>query len=176
MEAHRPKKRNRQIIERKRDPAVLERNNFNRIKTTGRFKISPNSGLRDAASEDRYDHHQQRQNRSGGINYFLIMMTPGFLAGAGTVNAENALQSLIPSGSTVSQTLIYFGALFLVGLGFFAWAIIFRRQRLRGRSHHSSKPRSRHHRQSGDRPRHRTLADAGGLPPVRTEKQPPSPA
>jgi hypothetical protein len=104
------------------------------------------------------------------------MMTPGFLAGAFRVNEENSLRALIPSGSGVAQALIYFGALFLVGLGFFVWAIIFRRQRHRGHLHHSSKPGSRHHRQSGDRPRHRTLADAGGLPPVRTEKQPPSPA
>jgi hypothetical protein len=30
---------------------MLERNNFNRIKITGRLKMTPNSGLRDAASE-----------------------------------------------------------------------------------------------------------------------------
>jgi hypothetical protein len=138
--------------------------------------LAPNSGLRDAASEDRYDRRQQRQSRSGGINNFLIMMTPGFLAGAFRVNEENSLRALIPSGSSVSQALIYFGALFLVGLGFFAWAIIFRRQRHRGHSHHSPNPASKHRQQSRGHSHHRTLADAGGLPPVRTEKQPPSPA
>jgi hypothetical protein len=30
---------------------MLERNNFNRIKITGRLKMTPNSGLQDAASE-----------------------------------------------------------------------------------------------------------------------------
>jgi hypothetical protein len=104
------------------------------------------------------------------------MMTPGFLAGAGTVNAENALQSLIPSGSTLSQVLIYFGALFLVALAVFAWAI-FRTQHGRRHSHHyRPKPASKPQRLSEHRPRHPTLAEAGGLPPVRTEKPPPSPA
>ncbi|MGB7749019.1 MAG: hypothetical protein WBN75_17210 [Verrucomicrobiia bacterium] len=46
---------------------MLERNNFNRINITGRLKIAPNLGLRDAASKDRYD---QRQSRSGRINSF----------------------------------------------------------------------------------------------------------
>jgi hypothetical protein len=90
------------------------------------------------------------------------MMTPGFLAGAFRVNEENSLRALIPSGSNVGQAIIYFGALFLVGLGFFAWAILFHRQRRR--------------RSSSGRSRNRTLAEAGGLPPVRTEKQPLSPA
>jgi len=134
--------------------------------------------LQDAASEDQYNHRQQRQSRPGGINSLLIMITPGFLAGAGTVNTENALHSLIPSGSGVTQALIYFGALFLVALGFFVWAIIFHRQRYRQHSHHHHhpKPAAKHRQPSGDRPRNRTLAEAGGLPPVRTEKQPPSPA
>jgi hypothetical protein len=128
--------------------------------------------LRDAASEDQCDHRQQRQSRSGGINSLLIMITPGFLAG---VNGDNAIRELIPSGSSVAQALIYFGALFLVALGVFAWAIIFRRQRRR-HLHHSPNPASKHRHPSGDRPRNRTLAEGEGLPPVRTEKQPPSPA
>jgi hypothetical protein len=104
------------------------------------------------------------------------MMTPGLLAGAGTVNAENALQSLIPSGSTVSQVLIYFGALFLVALAVFAWAV-FRTQPRRRHSHHyRAKPASKQQRQPEYLPRNPTLAETGGLPPVRTEKQPPSPA
>jgi hypothetical protein len=98
------------------------------------------------------------------------MITPGLLAGAGTVNAENALQSLIPSGSTISQVLIYFGALFLVALAVFAWAV-FRTQYRRRQSHHyRSKPASKHQRLPEYRPRHPTLAETGGLPPVRTEK------
>jgi ABC-type nickel/cobalt efflux system permease component RcnA len=119
--------------------------------------------------------------RSDGINSFLIMITPGFLAGAFRVNEENSLRALVPSGSSVAQALIYFGALLVVALGFFAWAIIFRRQRHRRHSHHpqhshhSPKPASKPPQPSGDRPHNRTLAEAGGLPPVRTEKQPPSP-
>jgi hypothetical protein len=101
------------------------------------------------------------------------MITPGFLAG---VNRDNALRELIPSGSTVSQTLIYFGALFLVAVGVFAWAMIFCRQRNRRHLHHSPKPGLRHRQPSEARPRNRTLAEAGGLPPVRTDKQPLSPA
>jgi hypothetical protein len=104
------------------------------------------------------------------------MMTPGFLAGAGTVNAENALRSLIPSGSTVSQVLIYFGALFLVALVVFAWAI-FRTQHRRRHSHHyRPKLVSKHQRQPEYLPHNPTLAEVGGLPPVRIEKQPPSTA
>jgi hypothetical protein len=114
--------------------------------------------------------------RSDGINSFLIMITPGFLAGAFRVNEENSLRALVPSGSSVAQALIYFGALFLVALGVFAWAIISRQRRHRQHSHHHSKPASKSHQPSGDRPRNRTLAEAGGLPPVRNEKQPPSPA
>jgi hypothetical protein len=103
------------------------------------------------------------------------MTAPVLLAGIFRVNEENSLRALIPSGSSVAQALIYFGALFLVALGFFAWAILFHRQRRR-HLHHSSRPALKHRRQSEDRPRNRTLAEAGGLPPVRAEKQPPSPA
>ena len=45
----------------------------------------------------------------------------------------------------VAQALIFCGALFLVGLGFFAWAILFRRQRRR-HLHHSPNPASKHRR------------------------------
>jgi hypothetical protein len=101
------------------------------------------------------------------------MITPGFLAG---VNGDNAIRELIPSGSNVTQALIYFGALFLVALGVFTWAIVFHRQRGRRHLRHSPGPASRHHRPSSGRPRNRTLAEADGLPPVRTDKQPLSPA
>jgi hypothetical protein len=104
------------------------------------------------------------------------MITPGFLAGAFRVNEENSIRALIPSGSTVSQVLIYFGALFLVTLAVFTWAV-FRTQHRRRQSHHyRPKPASKHQRLPEYLPRHPTLAETGGLPPVRTEKQPPSPA
>jgi hypothetical protein len=104
------------------------------------------------------------------------MITPGFLAGTGTVNAENALHSLIPSGSTVSQVLIYFGALFLVAVTVFAWAVFRTHHRQRHSHHNRLKPASKHQRQHEYRPRNPTLAETGGLPPVRAEKQPSSPA
>ena len=97
-------------------------------------------------------------------------MIPGLLAGAGTVNAENALQSLIPSGSTVSQVLIYFGALFLVALAVFAWAV-FRTQHGRRHSHqYRQKPAAKRQPLPVYRPHNPTLAETGGLPPLRTEK------
>ena len=101
------------------------------------------------------------------------MMTPGLLAGIFRVNEENSIRALIPSGSTVSQVLIYFGALFLVALGVFAWAV-FRTQHRQRHSHHNRlKPASKHQRQPEDLPRNPTLAETGGLPPVRTEEPPP---
>jgi hypothetical protein len=106
----------------------------------------------------------------------MIMMTTGFLAGAFRVNEENSLRALFSYGPGFTQALIYFGALFLVGLGFFAWAIIFRRHRHRRHLHHPPKLASKHRQPLEDRPHNRTLAAAGGLPPVRAENQPPSPA
>jgi len=104
------------------------------------------------------------------------MITPGFLAGAFRVNEENSIRALIPSGSTVSQVLIYFGALFLVALTVFAWAVFCTRHRRRHLHHHRPRPASKHQRQPEVPSRHRTLAEVGGLPPIRTEQQPPSPA
>jgi hypothetical protein len=105
------------------------------------------------------------------------MITAGFVAGIFRANEVNSLRALIPSGSGFGQALIYFGAFFLVALGFFTWAIIFHRQRRHRYWQHSfPKLPSKHRRQSGDRTRNRTLAEAGGLPPVRAEKQPFSPA
>jgi hypothetical protein len=104
------------------------------------------------------------------------MITPGFLAGAFRVNEENSIRALIPSGSTVSQVLIYFGALSLVALGVFAWAVFRTHHRRRHSHHYRAKPASKHQRQSKYLPRNPTLAETGGLPPLRTEKQPPSPA
>jgi hypothetical protein len=126
-----------------------------------------------------FEHQRGRReskSRSSGKGNFSIMMTPGLLAGINSINARNSLRALIPSGSTVSQVLIYFGALFLVALAIFARAVIFRRQRHRRHSHHHRpRPASKHHRQPEVLPHHRTLAETGGLPPIRNEQQPPSP-
>jgi ABC-type nickel/cobalt efflux system permease component RcnA len=104
------------------------------------------------------------------------MIHPGFLAGAFRIGEENSIRALIPSGSTVSQVLIYFGALFLVALAVIAWAVFRTQHRGRHSHHHRLKPASKHQRQHKHRLRHPTLAEAGGLPPVRAEKPPPSPA
>jgi len=104
------------------------------------------------------------------------MMTPGFLAGAFRIGEENSIRALIPSGSTISQVLIYFGALFLVALAGFVWAVLRTHHRRRHSHHCRPKPASRHRHQSEYRQRHPILAETGGLPPVRTGKQPPSPA
>lgn len=83
---------------------------------------------------------------------------------------------MIPSGSTVSQLLIYFGALSIVALVFFSWAILSRRRRgLRPSRHHRSRSGSRRtHRRLEVPSQPRTLAESGGLPPIRNEQQPPS--
>jgi hypothetical protein len=104
------------------------------------------------------------------------MITTGWLAGINGINAENELRQLIPSGSTITQALIFFGALFLVALVVFAWAVFRTQHRRRYSHHHRPKPASKPQRQPENPPRHQTLAEIGGLPPIRTEKQPPSPA
>jgi hypothetical protein len=142
----------------------------------GRLKISLNSGLRVAAFEDQCDHRQQqKQSRSGGKGNYA-MMIPVILAGAFRVGEENSIRALIPSGSTVSQVLIYFGALFLVALAGFVWAVLRTHHRRRHLHQHRPKTASKHQRQSEYHLRHPTLAETGGLPPIRTGKQPPSPA
>jgi hypothetical protein len=98
------------------------------------------------------------------------MITPGFLAGAFRIGEENSIRALIPSGSTVSQVLIYFGALFLVALAVFTWAVFRTHYRQRHSHHNRQKPASKRQRLPEYRPRHPTLAETGGLPPVRTEK------
>jgi hypothetical protein len=111
------------------------------------------------------------------------------LAGAFRVNEENSIRALIPSGSTVAQVLIYFGALFLVALVVFAWAV-FRTQHRRRHSHHyRPKPapnavsedvhgkqsflrsRRKHQRQPEYLPRNPTLAEAGGLKHPHNEQE-----
>jgi hypothetical protein len=103
------------------------------------------------------------------------MITPGLLAGAFRIGEENSIRALIPSGSTVSEVVTYIGALFLVALGVFAWAVLRTKHRRRHSHHSRPKPASIRQRLPEYRPR-LTLAETGGLPPIRTEKQPPSPA
>jgi hypothetical protein len=104
------------------------------------------------------------------------MIIPGLLAGAFRIGEENSIRALIPSGSAVSQCLIYFGAIFLVALAVFGWAVFRTQQRRRHSHHHHSKPAAKYQRLPEYQPRQPTLAEAGGLPPIRTGKQPPSPA
>jgi len=105
-----------------------------------------------------------------------MTMIPGFLAGAFRIGEENSIRALIPAGSTVAQVAIYAGALLVVTLAVFGWAVFFRRQRSHQRRshHHRSKSPSRRRRQTEVPARPRTLADAGGLPPIRNQ-EPPSP-
>ena len=102
----------------------------------------------------------------------------GFLAGAFRIGEENSIRALIPSGSTVAQVIIYVGALLLVALAVFIWAIFFRRQQ---RSRRHSRHHRHHHRhrsrsrtgqgQAEEAPeRPRTLAETGGLPPIRSQQ------
>jgi hypothetical protein len=107
------------------------------------------------------------------------MTTPGLLAGIFRVNEENSLRALIPAGSTVAQVLIFFGSLFVIAVGGIAWAVAFRhhwqRRHRRRRSHHPRhKPAATQTPPPADGSRTRTLAQTGGLPPVRPEPPPPS--
>jgi hypothetical protein len=115
------------------------------------------------------------------------MMTPVLLAG---VNKDNAIHELIPTGSSVAEALVIFGALFLVSLAVFAWAFFSVTRRHRHSRHHptpapkaapenahdlksASRSHRRRHRHVEDFPRNPTLAEVGGLPPIRTKEPPP---
>jgi len=101
-----------------------------------------------------------------------MTITPGFLAGAFRIGEENSIRALIPMGSTVSQLVIYGGAILLVGLAVFGWAIVTHRQRRlkRHSHHHRSKSSSGYYRRRMESSRpFRALAQAGGLPPIRTQ-------
>ena len=98
------------------------------------------------------------------------MITQVILAG---VNKDNAIRELIPSRASVTYSLVFFGALFLVGLAVFACAILFGPQRRRQRSHRRrTKPAPQHREKPEGFHRRPTLAEAGGLPPVRGERPP----
>jgi hypothetical protein len=103
------------------------------------------------------------------------MTTTVLLAGAFRVNEENSIRALIPSLSTMSQVTIYGGALTMVALGVLVWAIVFRHRRHHGLHghHHRRRSFSKHRRLPETLPRHRTLAEVGGLPPIRNQLAPP---
>jgi hypothetical protein len=108
-----------------------------------------------------------------------------------TVSVQEAMKDL----SIDFRYLITLGSMFLVSLGVFIWAAFFRKPG-RHRRHHSHrhppasplepKPESRkrgwffffrkrhHRRRRQERPRNPTLAEAGGLPPIRTPAPPTS--
>ena len=118
---------------------------------------------------------------------------PFFLADAQT---QAVLASWRMSDPATRERLIIFGAIGLVTLLVLLWAILLRKKRRRRREHHhaprhSSRPaeaaetskdegdpatpeKRRHRRRSGrrHRPRNPTLAETGGLPPVRSEGPP----
>jgi FtsZ-interacting cell division protein ZipA len=102
------------------------------------------------------------------------------------------------SDPALRERLLIFGAIGLVTLLILAWAVFLRRRRRRRHEHHhshhhSSKPaevvqasaeedvappaeKRRRRRRSGHRhrPRNPTLAETGGLPPIRQEGPPES--
>ena len=104
-----------------------------------------------------------------------------------------------PSNSTTSQTLMVVGVLLVTSLLVFIWAAFFRSQRRRHRHHHyhypepseppapGTAPKNQHDtkflarlkrrriRRREHRSRNPTLAEAGGLPPIRPDEPPPPP-
>jgi len=91
------------------------------------------------------------------------------------VDDYNSLHELVPSGSGVMEFAVFGGAFLLVTLAVFGWAIIAhsRRKRRRHSSHHHHHSRSGH---AASIPRRRpSLAEAGGLPPVRLQPSPAPP-
>ena len=107
---------------------------------------------------------------------------------------DAVLQSWRMSDPATRERLLIFGALGLVTLLILFWAVFLRkRRRRRQEHHHSSKPaevaqapaeedvaspsgKRRRRRRSGrsHRPRNPTLAETGGLPPIRLESPPES--
>jgi FtsZ-interacting cell division protein ZipA len=110
---------------------------------------------------------------------------------------DAVLQSWRMSDPAMRERLLIFGALGLVTLLILAWAVFLRKRRKRRHEHHHShhdspKPAEvaqapaeedvpspsgkRRRRRSGHshRPRNPTLAETGGLPPIRLETPPES--
>lgn len=80
----------------------------------------------------------------------------------------DAVPDLTGAGSDWKQFLIMAGAFVLVLTGFLVWLAIFRKKRRRHKHHHHH-DRHRH----GHRPLNPTLAQTGGLPPLRSDNKPP---
>jgi hypothetical protein len=107
-------------------------------------------------------------------------MTP-FVA---EIDFEDVRMSWQKMSGATRDGLIVFGALVLVTLVVILWAAFIRKKKRRKHSHHSgtnysratlqpaeegSKRRKWRKRRREHRPRNPTLAETGGLPPVRTD-------
>ncbi|MCL4788629.1 MAG: hypothetical protein KJ070_17850 [Verrucomicrobia bacterium] len=113
------------------------------------------------------------------MNYLILAM-------------EEPLPMPGPMTPAMRETLIVIGAMLLVAIGLLVWAgAIRKRHRRRSAPHrphyergsggdhesHHSSGRRRRRRRREHRPRNPTLAETGGLPPIRTEpsSRPPQP-
>ncbi|MGD0614259.1 MAG: hypothetical protein ABSA69_02320 [Verrucomicrobiota bacterium] len=108
------------------------------------------------------------------------------------------LEDLFPSTPFDPGIFIIIGSLLAVSLVVFIWAAFIRKPGSRPHAHHHFHPhrpapaptpdvtpeapktgwffsRKRHRRRRRERPRNPTLAEAGGLPPIRTGEQPHTP-
>ena len=112
---------------------------------------------------------------------------------------EQSLSKLL-TGPAMRERLIIFGAIGLVALVLLLWAVLIRRKRRHRHSHHHHHHHHHHHSSGSDenptasqngsgpvtsegkrrrrrrhhrhRPRNPTLAETGGLPPIRTDSPP----
>lgn len=123
------------------------------------------------------------------------MIITGFLFG--DLEPDDVATSWQKMGYTTRDALLIFGALTVLTLVLLIWAAFLRRRRRHHSSHHrhhhsrepimpsteasesepiDSRPRRRkwRRRRRDHRPRNPTLAETGGLPPVRTEEPPDS--
>jgi hypothetical protein len=108
------------------------------------------------------------------------------------------LEDLFPANAWDPGILIIVGSLLAVSLAVFIWAAFFRKSGSRPHAHHHFQSRGhaqapppdvtpeapktgwffsrkRHRRRRRERPRNPTLAEVGGLPPIRGGEQPHSP-
>ena len=95
-----------------------------------------------------------------------------------------------PAARTLKEILVLIGAVLLVAVAVMIWAVAFRKKRKRTRLYHRHRHSSgetsasensekttagsRRRRQRRERPRNPTLAETGGLPPVRLPPTPPT--
>ena len=95
-----------------------------------------------------------------------------------------------PAARSLAELLVLIGAVLLVAVAVLIWAVAFRKKRKRMRLYHrhhrnsvesaaseNSRKRaqgSRRRREGRERPRNPTLAETGGLPPVRLPPTPPT--